>query len=62
MNVLLVCVNYNSNNEMFLFLHSLEKALNYGFAGLDLNSKLEKSKGIKDVELINKTFKLINNY
>ena len=29
MNVLLVCVNYNSNNEMFLFLHSLEKALNY---------------------------------
>lgn len=41
---------------------NVEKALNYGFAGLDLNSKLEKSKGIKDVELINKTFKLINNY
>ena len=41
---------------------NVEKALSYGFAGLDLNSKLEKSKGIKDVLLINKTFKLINNY
>ncbi|MGN0914766.1 MAG: bifunctional indole-3-glycerol-phosphate synthase TrpC/phosphoribosylanthranilate isomerase TrpF [Succinivibrio sp.] len=38
------------------------KALGYGFAGLDLNSKLEKSKGIKDVELIKKAFEIINNY
>lgn len=41
---------------------NVEKALGYGFAGLDLNSKLEKTKGIKDVALINETFKLINNY
>lgn len=41
---------------------NVEKALSYGFAGLDLNSKLEKTKGIKDAQLINETFKLINNY
>lgn len=38
------------------------KALSFNFAGLDLNSKLEKSKGIKDVALIFETFRLINNY
>ncbi|MGN1281514.1 MAG: bifunctional indole-3-glycerol-phosphate synthase TrpC/phosphoribosylanthranilate isomerase TrpF [Succinivibrio sp.] len=38
------------------------KALSYGFAGLDLNSKLEREKGIKDVKLIKDVFTLINNY
>lgn len=38
------------------------KALSFNFAGLDLNSKLEKSKGIKDVDLIFETFRLINNF
>lgn len=38
------------------------RALSYGFAGLDLNSKLEREKGIKDVKLINDVFSLINNY
>ena len=38
------------------------KALSFNFAGLDLNSKLEKTKGIKDVDLIFETFRLINNY
>lgn len=43
-------------------LDNVEKALSYGFAGLDMNSKLEKEKGIKDVELINRIFKIVNNY
>lgn len=38
------------------------KALSFNFAGLDLNSKLEKTKGIKDVDLIFETFRLINNF
>lgn len=38
------------------------KALSFNFAGLDLNSKLEKTKGIKDVALIFEIFRLINNY
>lgn len=41
---------------------NVQKALSYNFAGLDLNSKLERVKGIKDVSLINETFSLINNY
>ena len=43
-------------------LDNVEKALSYGFAGLDLNSKLEKIKGVKDVETVNKVFDIINNY
>lgn len=43
-------------------LDNVEKALSYGFAGLDMNSKLEKEKGIKDVELIDRIFKIVNNY
>ena len=38
------------------------KALSFNFAGLDLNSKLEKTKGIKDADLIFETFRLINNF
>ena len=39
---------------------NVQQALTYGFAGLDLNSRLEKVKGIKDIETVNKTFNLIN--
>ena len=41
---------------------NVELALKQGFLGLDLNSKLEKVKGIKDTELINEIFKTINEY
>lgn len=41
---------------------NVELALKQGFLGLDLNSKLEKVKGIKDTELINEVFNTINNY
>lgn len=41
---------------------NVELALKQGFLGLDLNSKLEKVKGIKDTGLINDVFKTINRY
>lgn len=43
-------------------LDNVENALSYEFAGLDLNSKLEAQKGIKDVQKINDIFKIINKY
>ena len=41
---------------------NVELALKQGFLGLDLNSKLETVKGIKDTKLINEIFKTINEY
>ena len=41
---------------------NVKLALKQGFLGLDLNSKLEKVKGIKDTGLINEVFKTINRY
>ncbi|WP_295354884.1 hypothetical protein [uncultured Succinivibrio sp.] len=41
---------------------NVELALKQGFLGLDLNSKLEKVKGIKDIKLINEVFNTINRY
>ncbi|MDY6419858.1 MAG: bifunctional indole-3-glycerol phosphate synthase/phosphoribosylanthranilate isomerase, partial [Succinivibrio dextrinosolvens] len=41
---------------------NVELALKQGFLGLDLNSKLEKVKGIKDIKLINEVFNTINSY
>lgn len=41
---------------------NVEKALSLGFAGLDLNSKLEETKGIKSVTKILNTFRIINNF
>lgn len=41
---------------------NLTKALSLGFAGLDLNSKLEKEKGIKDPHLIDEAFCIINRF
>ena len=43
-------------------LDNVEKALEFEFIGLDLNSKLETVKGIKDVNKINKIFNIIHNY
>ena len=43
-------------------LDNVKQALAYEFAGLDLNSKLETIKGIKDVKKINEIFNIINNY
>ena len=41
---------------------NLTDALSLGFAGLDLNSKLEKEKGIKDPQLIDQAFEVINRF
>lgn len=41
---------------------NVERALQLNFAGLDLNSRLEREKGIKDPELIEQTFAIINSY
>ena len=41
---------------------NVQKALSLGFAGLDLNSKLEETKGIKSVTKILNTFRIINNF
>ena len=43
-------------------LDNVEKALEFEFIGLDLNSKLETVKGIKDANKINKIFNIIHNY
>ncbi|WP_202109015.1 bifunctional indole-3-glycerol-phosphate synthase TrpC/phosphoribosylanthranilate isomerase TrpF [Succinivibrio dextrinosolvens] len=66
------CFDWNSipksvNHEKILLSggigpDNVEIALKQGFLGLDLNSKLEKVKGIKDTELINEIFKTINEY
>lgn len=41
---------------------NVKEALAQGFVGLDLNSKLEKIKGVKEPSLIRATFDIINNY
>ncbi len=41
---------------------NVESALKQGFAGLDLNSKLEKVKGIKDTQKIDEVFYTINRF
>lgn len=41
---------------------NVEQALSFGFTGLDLNSKLEETKGIKSVTKILNTFRIINNF
>ena len=57
------CVN---KNKILLSggigIDNVEKALSFGFAGLDLNSKLEETKGIKSVTKILNTFRVINNF
>ncbi|RUO79541.1 bifunctional indole-3-glycerol-phosphate synthase TrpC/phosphoribosylanthranilate isomerase TrpF [Pseudidiomarina taiwanensis] len=40
----------------------MSKALEMGFSGLDMNSKLERIRGQKDPVVIAKAFKLIRNY
>ncbi len=39
---------------------NISEALRQGFVGVDLNSRLEKSKGVKDPELIRDIFRIIN--
>ena len=43
-------------------LSNLEDALSYGFAGLDLNSRLEISPGVKDPQLIKQAFEIIRSF
>lgn len=43
-------------------LDNVKEALQMGFEGLDLNSKLEITKGVKDVETVNKVFNIINKF
>ncbi|MCR5536771.1 MAG: bifunctional indole-3-glycerol-phosphate synthase TrpC/phosphoribosylanthranilate isomerase TrpF [Succinivibrio sp.] len=43
-------------------LDNLQEALSLGFAGLDLNSKLELERGRKEPQLIEQAFELINNF
>lgn len=43
-------------------LHNIEKALSCGFAGLDMNSALEKDNGLKDPSLIEQALDTIKEY
>ena len=43
-------------------LHNIDKALACGFAGLDMNSALEKDRGLKDPELIEQALTAIKEY
>lgn len=43
-------------------LDNVKDALQMGFEGLDLNSKLEITKGVKDVDTVNKVFSIINKF